>query len=471
MKRKTSQRSRSLEKRPSARPRQGLDPVHPNAAGIDVGSEMHWVAVPADRDPKPVRSFRSFTTDLHQLADWLAACGIQTVAMESTGVYWIPLYEILEPRGFEGVLVNARPVRSVPGRKSDLVDCQWLQQLHQFGLLRGSFRPTAEIVALRSYLRHREQLVKEAASCIQRMQKALVLMNVQLHTVISDLTGVTGMSILREILAGETDPQKLARHRDHRCKASAEEIAASLTGHYQPEHCFALRQTVELYDVYQEKIRACDDEIEAQLRELQAHCEPPATPRPAARTTKRPARNEPRFEIRSPLYVLCGGVDLTQLPGIGPYTALRLLSEIGVDMSRWPSENHFVSWMTLSPNQKISGGKILSSRTQPSANRAAKILRLAVMSSSRSDHALAAFYRRLAARIGKAKAITAAARKLALLVYRMLQDKLPYREQTAADYDARQKRRILRGLRRRAEQFGYQLIDAKTGELLGAAVS
>jgi transposase len=469
MKRKTPERS-PAGKTAGASPAE-FNLIHPNAAGIDVGSERHWVAVPPDRDPQPVRSFRSFTTDLHRLADWLVACGIQTVAMESTGVYWIPLYEILEQRGLEVLLVNARHVKGVPGRKSDLVDCQWLQQLHSFGLLRGSFRPKPEIVALRSYLRHREQLVQEAASCIQRMQKILVLMNVQLHTVISDLTGVTGMRILREILSGETNPRKLARHRDRRCKASAEEIAASLTGHYQPEHCFALRQTVELYDVYQQKIRACDEQIEARLRELQAACEPPAQSQPAARTRKRPARNEPRFEIRSPLYILCGGVDLTQLPGIGPYNALRLLSEIGVDMSRWPTEHHFASWMTLSPNPKITGGKVLSSHTQPSANRAAKILRLAIMSISRSDHALAAFYRRLATRIGKAKAITAAARKLALLVYRLLKDKLPYREQTAADYDARQKRRILRGLRRRAEQLGYRLIDTETGELLGAAVS
>ena len=322
----------------------GLDSIHPNAAGIDVGSEMHFVAVPEDRDPQPVRSFRSFTGELHRLADWLLACGITTVAMESTGVYWIPLYEILESRGFEVLLVNARHVKSVPGRKSDVVDCQWLQQLHRFGLLRGSFRPTAEIAALRSYLRHREQLVEAAAACIQRMQKALVLMNVQLHTVISDLTGVTGMRILRDILGGETCPERLARHRDHRCKASAEEIAASLTGHYQPEHLFALRQTLELYDVYQEKLVACDTVIEAKRHALGARCEPPQAALPTPRTSRKPARGAPRFEIRSPLFVLTGGVDLTQLPGIGPYNALRLLSEIGVDMSRWPSEKHFASW-------------------------------------------------------------------------------------------------------------------------------
>ena len=274
MKRKLARPRKPRDARLIAKQRkQFLERIHLHAAGIDVGSEVHWVAVPEDRDPKPVRAFKSFTSDLRQLADWLEACGVETVAMESTGVYWIPLYEILEERGFEVLLVNARHVKNVPGRKSDLLDCQWIQQLHTFGLLRGSFRPKAESTALRTYLRHRDQLVEEAAACIQRMQKALVLMNVQLHNVISDLTGVTGLRILRDLVSGQTDPQALARHRDYRCKASEGEIAESLTGHYREEHVFLLRQALELHDVYQEKIHACDVEIEARIRALEARCE------------------------------------------------------------------------------------------------------------------------------------------------------------------------------------------------------
>ena len=457
--------------RPTAKQRQRfLERVHLNAAGIDVGSQAHWVAVPEDRDERPMQKFSSFTHDLHRLADWLEACGVETVAMESTGVYWIPLYEILEERGFEVLLVNARHVKNVPGRKTDLLDCQWLQQLHSFGLLRGSFRPQAEIAALRSYLRHRDKLVEGAAAFIQRMQKALILMNLQLHNVISDLTGLTGMRILRDIAAGQTDPERLAEHRHTRIRASKQEIADSLRGHYRDEHVFQLRQALEFYDFYQQQIQACDREIEARVRTLEVRCERPTTPLPALQGPRRTS-HAPDFEIRSPLFVLCGGVDLTELPGIGPYGALRLISEVGLDMTRWPSEKHFASWLTLSPNAKISGGKLLASATQPSANRAARIFRIAAMSLGRSDHALGAFYRRLAARTGKAKAITATGRKLAVLFYRTLRDKRPYREQSAGDYDARQRSRILRHLRRRAESLGFQLVDRATGELLGAPVS
>lgn len=445
------------------REQQILEKVHLNAAGIDVGAEHHWVAVPEDRDEQPVRQFRSFTQDLHTLADWLLACGIETVAMESTGVYWIPLYEILEERGLEVLLVNARHVKGVPGRKSDVLDCQWIQQLHTFGLLRGSFRPEAPIAALRSLIRHRDQLVEAAASYIQRMQKALVLMNLQLQHVISDVTGVTGIAILRDIVAGETDPAVLARHRHPRCKASEEEIAASLTGHYRAEHVFVLRQALELYDVYQETIRRCDEEIEGKLRALQAAGEASPAPLPKQRRVRGRSANEPAFDLRSPLFALCGGVDLSELPGIAPYGALKLVSEIGLDMQRWASEKHFVSWLTLAPRPEITGGKVLRSHTQPSANRAAKLFRMAAMSLGRSNHALGAFYRRLAARVGKAKAITATARKLAILAYRMLHDRIPYREVSSAEYDREQRSRILRGLRRRAASLGLELVDTQTG--------
>jgi len=455
-------KSRRRSAKQARREQRILEKIHLHAAGIDIGSESHWVAVPDDRDDHPVREFKSFTRELLALADWLEACGIDTVAMESTGVYWIPLYEILEARGIEVLLVNARHVKGVPGRKSDILDCQWLQQLHTFGLLRGSFRPDAPIAALRSLVRHRDQLVEAAASYVQRMQKAMVLMNLQLHNVISDVTGVTGIAILRDIVAGQTDPATLARHRHPRCRASEAEIAASLTGHYRDEHRFVLRQALELYDVYQHKIRSCDEQIEAHIRSLEATCASPGTiPSPSRRAQR--GANEPDFEIRSPLFTLCGGVDLSELPGIGPYGALKLISEIGLDMRRWASEKHFAAWLTLSPRNEISGGKLLRSRTQPSANRAAKILRMAAMSLGRSDHALGAFYRRMAARVGKAKAITATARKLALLVYRMLRDHIPYREMSAADYDQQQRSRILKGLRKRAASLGFELVDTQTG--------
>jgi transposase len=385
-------------------------------------------------------------------------------------VYWIPLYEILEARGFAVVLVNARHVKNVPGRKTDVVDCQWIQELHSVGLLRGSFRPTAAIAALRAYLRHRETLVQSAATHVQRMQKALVQMNLQLPVVISDITGVTGLRILRDIIAGQTDPHALAQHRDHRCQASEAEITAALTGHYRPEHVFVLQQNLELFDAYQRQMAACDAAIEAHVHTLAAQAPAPAGPLPAPRTKKKPRNNEPRFEIRTPLQQLTG-VDLTQIDALGPYSALRLLGEIGPDMSRWPTEKHFTSWLTLAPHNKISGGRLLSSKTQPSANRAAGILRMAAMNLGRTETALGAFYRRLAYRVGKAKAITATARKLAILVYRTLKDGLVYQDPGAAAYDAQHRVRALRRLRHRAANLGFSLVNRDTGELLESAVS
>ena len=461
------------QRRPGKTPASGpslLERLTPNAAGIDCGAAEHYVAVPADRDAAPVRSFKSFTTDLHRLADWLLACGVTTVAMESTGVYWIPLYEILEARGLDVVLVNARHVKNVPGRKSDVVDCQWLQQLHSVGLLRGSFRPTAAIAALRAYLRHRETLVQSAATHVQRMQKALVQMNLQLAIVISDITGVTGLRMVRSIVAGQTDPRALAQHRDPRCQASEADIIAALTGHYRPEHIFVLQQNLELFDAYQRQLAACDAAIEAHVDALAAQAPAPAGPLPGPRTRRKPRDNEPRFDIRTPLHQLTG-VDLTQIDAIGPYSALRLLAEIGTDMRRWPTEKHFTSWLTLAPHNKISGGRLLSSKTLPSANRAAGILRMAAMSLGRTETALGAFYRRLAFRVGKAKAITATARKLAILVYCTLKQGLVYHDPGAAAYDAHHRQRVIRRLRQRAANLGFSLIDRETGELLEGAVS
>jgi transposase len=444
-----------------------LERINPDVAGIDCGSAEHFVAVPVGRDPDPVQSFRTFTGDLHRLADWLEACGVRSVAMEATGVYWIPLYEILEARGFKVLLVNARHVKNVAGRKSDVLDCEWLRELHSVGLLRASFRPTEAITALRGYIRHRDTLVEAMSSTIQRMQKALVQMNVQLPQVITDITGTTGLAILHDIVAGRTDPQQLVLHRDPRCHASAEQFVTALTGNYRPEHVFTLKQNLALFEYYQVMLCECDAAIERHLQALSAQMEPPTTPLPPRRTKPQSHGKEPRFDIRGYLYHLTG-TDLSQIDGIGPYQALRLISEIGTDMGRWPTEQHFTAWLTLAPQNKISGGRLLSSRTPASGNRAATMLRMVAMSLARTQTALGAFYRRLAARIGKAKAITATARKVAILVYRTLKGEIQYEDPGPDAYNARQRNRLVRRLRKRAQALGFTLVAIDTGELLAA---
>jgi transposase len=434
-----------------------LSTVNPRAAGIDVGAQFHVVAVPPECDAEAVRTFRSFTGDLHRLADWLVACRIQTVAMESTGVYWIALYEILEARGIRVVVANARDVKHVPGRKTDVNDAQWLQQLHTYGLLRGSFHPPGDIAALRAYLRQRERLLDYAASHIQHMQKALTQMNLQLHHVVSDITGKTGMRIIRAILNGTRDPQVLSSYRDGRCKASVETIAQALEGNDRPEHLFALEQAVALYDAYQERVVACDRRIEAALAQL-APPEPPAEPLPAPRhKTRQP--NALAFEVRQALHAVIG-VDLTQIHGIGPDLALKLVGECGTDLSAWPTAKHFTSWLCLSPGNKISGGKVLSARTRRSHNRASALLRLAAVNVGKTDSALGAFYRRLAMRVGKAKAVTATARKLAVLFYNTLRHGMDYSDPGASDYEERHRRRVVQNLERRAKQLGFTLEPA-----------
>lgn len=461
-------------RRPASPPRQSpaaLERLHPDAAGIDCGANEHFVAVPPDRDATPVRAFPTFTADLHRLADWLTACRVTHVAMEATGVYWIPMFELLEARGLAVILVNARHVKNLPGRKSDVSDCEWLRDLHILGLLRGSFRPADAMVALRAYLRHRTTLIESVSTLVQRMQKALLQMNLQLPVVISDITGATGLAIIRAIVGGERDPEQLAQHRDYRCHASRAEIVAALTGHYRPEHLFVLRQNLELYDDYHRRLAACDTAIEAHLTALAATCAPPPTPLPADRPRQKARAEDPAFDLRPLLYRLTGGVDLAQIHAIGPYSALRLLTEIGTDMSRWPTEKHFTSWLTLAPRNKISGGRLLSSRTQPSANRAATILRLAATTLGRTQTALGAFYRRLAYRVGKAKAVTATARKLAVLVYRTLKHGLAYTDPGAAAYDTRHRDRLVKQLRKRATELGLGLVTLATGELVNDAVS
>ena len=443
-----------------------LERIQPDAAGIDCGAEHHYVAVPPDRDARPVRAFRTFTADLNRLADWLIECRIETVAMESTGVYWIPVFEILEARGIEVVLVNAHHLRNVRGRKSDVTDCEWLRELHSVGLLSASFRPAAEIVVLRTYLRQRASLVEQASSHIQRMQKSLTQMNLMLHLVLSDITGTTGLKIVRSILGGERDPAALASHRDHRCKASAQEIIAALTGNYRVEHLFTLKQNFDAYDFDRQQIAECDSGIQKLIDTLATQQPLPSAELPTARRPLKSKRHEPSFDIRTPLHRLTGGADLSQIDGIGPHAALQLVAEIGTDMSRWPSAAHFTSWLTLAPNNKISGGRLLSSRTQPSANRAAAILRRCAMSLMRTSTALGAFYRRLAARTGKPTAITATARKLALLVYRVLRGDITYSDPGAEAYVQLHRTRLLRSLCKRAHQLGHALVDLSTGELL-----
>jgi transposase len=461
-------RRRSGEKRPSGIAL--LERIQPDAAGIDCGQNSHFVAVRPDRDPQPVREFRTFTADLQRLADWLAQCGVKTVAMESTGVYWIPIYEMLEQRGFEVLLVNARDVHHVRGRKSDVTDCEWLRELHSVGLLRASFRPAAAIVPLRSFMRQRATLVEEAATRIQRMQKALTEMNLKLHTVLSDLTGRTGLAIVRSILKGERDPERLATHRDHRCHASHAEIVAALTGNYRAEHLFALKQNFAAYEFLLRQIAECDSEIEAVLTTLAAQQPPPAATLPAPRH-RAISKHQPQFDLRSPLHRLTGGADLSQVDGISSQAALQIIAEIGTDMSRWKSQKHFTSWLALAPNNKVSAGRLLSSRTAPSANRAAVILRRCAMSRARTATALGAFYRRLAARAGKAKAITATARKLAVLVYRVLSGNFLYEDPGATAYYQLNRARQLNSLRKRAKLFGFDLVDRATGEVLVNAVS
>ena len=447
-------RRRGVRRRRRGLPK-SLKRVNLDAAGIDIGARSHYVAVPEDRDDEPVKEFRSFTNDLHRLADWLEECGIDTVAMESTGVYWIPVYEILEERGFEVFLVNARDFKNVPGRKTDVLDCQWLQELHTYGLLRGSFRPDADIATMRAYVRHRDTLVKDAARHVLHMQKAMSLMNIQLHNVISDITGATGMRIIRSVISGNHNPQALAEFRDPRCRASKGTIVESLTGNYRPEHVFALRQAVELYDFYQRQIGSVDEQIERLLCEL----EDSSPIREDLGTSKRkpPKGNEPDFDIRTRLYALTG-TDLTEITAIGPYSALKIISEIGTDMTRWPNADHFASWATLAPKNKITGGRLISSRTRSSANRFAEVLRMAAMTIGRTNTYLGAFYRRKAAHIGKAKAITATARKLAVIIYHMISRAVRFHDPGIQAHDEQHQNRVLKNLTRRAKSLGLQLV-------------
>jgi len=434
----------------------GLRRVNPKAAGIDIGSSCHWVAVDSGLCEKPVRDFATYTADLESLADWLIECGVETVAMESTGVYWIPIFEILRDRGLDVWLVDARSTKQVAGRKTDVSDCQWIQQLHSYGLLKRAFLPDSEIATLRAYMRQRERWVAGAGRSIQHMQQAMDLMNVKLTEVVSDVTGRTGMAIIEGILAGERDPEQLSEHRRGGCKRSREEIAQALYGSWREEHLFALEQALDHYRYLSERIRACDARIEKVLVSLSITEEPRT--KPATLSKKRNTGPNPfTFDVKEHCFRLAG-VDLSTIDGVGVNTALTLLSEVGTDMSSWRSERAFGSWLGLAPNPRKSGGRVMSSKSCPGAHRSATALRLAARGVSNSKSALGAFYRRLRARIGAPKALTATAYKIAKIVYRMLKSKKPYQDIGQAVYDERFHARRLRSLKRMAKDLGYQIV-------------
>jgi transposase len=437
-----------------------LEQLNINAAGIDIGAELHYVAVPNGRDPEgqEVRHFSTFTADLHKLADWLIRCKVDTVAMESTGIYWIPLFEILDSQGFDVRLVNPRNIKNTPGRKTDVLDCQWIQQLHTYGLLQSSFRPENQICELRAYLRQRAMLVSYASHHIQHMQKALEQMNIKLNQVISDITGVTGMKIIRAIISGERNPVKLARMRNPRCNNSETIIAKALQGNWRSEHIFSLQQAIELYDFYKKQIVECESRIQRHLESFDDQSNGTPLEKPSRKSGG--SSNKLNFDARRYLHRITG-VDLTRIEGIEAPTALNIIGEIGIDMSPWATEKHFASWLGLCPGSKVSGGKILSSKTKPSANRAAHAFRLAAYSLQRSKSAIGAFLRRKKAQIGAPKAITATAHKIARIFFNMLKYGTEYVDLGQQYYEQRYQERVVTNLKRKAKQFGFDLVNIK----------
>jgi len=441
----------------------GLDVVHRDAAGIDIGSREHYVAVGPDRDSQPVRNFGCFTADLRRMAQWLRQCGVKTVVVQSTGVYWIPVYDVLEQYGLDVWLVNARETRNLPGRKSDIQESQWLLKLHTYGLLRKSFRPTAEIRAVRTCWRERAEYVQQAGVCIQRMQKALTEMNVQLATVLSDLSGVTGMKILRAIVGGERDGKRLAEFRDANVKASKETIAKSLEGTWLPEQLAILQRQLADWDHVQKQMGACDKDLADLMHSMPAAEAKPVEPAPPTaggtgkRKRKRASRNQPNFDIAAELKRVAG-VDLTRIDGIQAMTVQTVISEAGLDMSQWRTENHFVSWIGLAPRNDLSGGKVLKTKTRKVVSRLATALRIGASTLRESDSYLGAQFRRLRGRLGNPKAITAMAAKLARLVYRMLKYGQEYVDKGKAQYEEKYRQQKIKLIAKQAAQQGFALV-------------
>jgi transposase len=434
-----------------------LDIVHPDAAGIDIGGSEHWVAISPDRDPEPVRRFDCFTQDLQQMAEWLIGHGVSSVALQSTGVYWIPVFEILQQSGLEVYLVNARHTKNLPGRKSDIAECQWLMKLHTFGLLNNSFQPSDEVRRARTLWRHRGGLVAQAASAIQRMQKALIEMNIQLSSVLSDLSGVSGMAILDAILDGQRDPRAWAELADPQVKASQEVIAKSLEGNWRKELLFVLQQEVELYRTYQEKIGACDRQLHEHLRTMTPKVDVQAQPLGPRPKGKRARGNAPKFDLRTELYRITG-VDWTQVDGMDVQVAQSVIAEVGVNLHEFATERHFASWLGLCPTNETSGGRVLNRRTPKVVNRAKAAFRQAATALLRSQSYLGAQYRRLRTRLGAPKAITAMARKLACLFYRLLKRGQHYVDKGTEYYELRHRDQQIRLLLKRAKQLGVQIL-------------
>jgi transposase len=451
----------------------GLEIVHPCAAGIDIGNESHFVAVAPARDPRPVREFGSWTADLNRMAEWLQACGITTVAMQSTGVYWFAAYDILEQHGLEVFLVNARHTKNLPGRKTDVQESQWLLKLHTYGLLRNSFRPPEDIRQIRTVWRLRNRHVQEAGRTIQHMQKALISMNIHLSNAISDLSGVSGQAIIRAILQGQRDPRQLARLRDRRIKASEEEIAHSLEGIGRDDFLFELQQAVDEYDLRQRQLAECDQRLEAYLGALPSRPSPategpdpePILPetatKPKRKKKKNPSSNAPKsFPLATELTRVCG-VDATRIDGVDVMTIMTVVAELGVNLeAHWPTENHFTSWLNLSPKRDISGGKVIRHVREKSSNRVASVLRMAASSLLRSDSFLGARYRHLRTRLGSPKAIKAMARYLACLIYRLFTRGQRWVDRGTSNFEIERRQRELSALERKANSLGLRLIPA-----------
>lgn len=452
--------SRSI-RRPDL-PSTPLPAIRPNVAGIDLGACEHWVCGPPLPDGQPnVRTFRTTTPQLEELATWLLEQGVESVAMESTHVYWIPVYELLESKGIDIVLVNARQLHHVPGRKTDMIDCQWLQTLHSCGLLKGSFRPAEAITRLRALQRQLGNLVEERTRFVQWMQMALDQMNVQVHRAVTDITGTTGMAIIRAIVAGERDPIRLAAFRDKRCRKSQEQIAEHLTGNWREEHLFNLASALRLYDATQEMVRSYEARLLAELEALQApERRAEAIPRHPSPAKEKALTSRGEQGIRTTLWRFAG-VDLTRIDGISAVGAQVILTEVGLDVSGFPSEKHFVSWLRLSPRVAFSAGKPLKKKSKGTgATRIAGVLRMAALALSRSKTALGAAFRRIARHKGGAVAVFAIARKLAQLAYRMLRWGQDYVDIGEAAYEMRYRSRRLVALRANATELGYELVPA-----------
>lgn len=432
-----------------------LPEMRPNAGGVDIGATEIFVAVPADRDADSVRSFPTFTEDLHALADWLQQCRVDTVAMESTGVYWIPLFQILEARGIDVHLVNAQHVHHVPGRKSDVLDCQWLQYLHSVGMLKTSFRPEQAVCEIRSLMRHRESLVEMACVHVLHMHKSLDQMNLQIHHVISDITGVTGLAIVDAIVAGETNPKELAKLRNHRIKASIETVKKSLVGDYRPEHIFTLKQSVKAYRHYQQLIADCDGEIQQRIQTFQNKDDGPAATADSSGDTTPTASD---FDLHSHLERIFG-TDLTLMPGFDTLRIQTLFTELGADLSKFSTDHSFASWMNVCPKDGFSAGRRIRNPKVKTKNRVAQVFRMAAQSLHHTKGHLGDYYRSQRARHGAPKAIKNTAHKLARIFYHLVTTRQPYDETVFAKFDASNHKRKLTKLQSLAKQMGYSLVE------------